>query len=267
MLKPTARSRAADDAQRDALARGIGDILDRMRARAPRIQVVTNAVSQPLIANGLVALGANPSMTINAEEIETFVAGSQGLLINLGMLDPLRMAVIPLAAKAAREHAVPFVLDPVKAELSPRRCALAGEVLAEHPAIMKCNASEAEAFAQEAPDAMVEIVTGAVDQIRLGLRRVRLANGHPLLPRVTATGCLGGAILAACLAVENDPFLAGAAGISLLNISAEIAADGAAGPGSFAVRLIDALAALDAQSIHQRLRFEAHSDEPASEAP
>lgn len=257
MVETTAPFRASRTGRAGTLALLIADILERLRTEAPRVHIVTNAVSQPIIANGLVALGANPSMTINAEEIDAFIAGSRGLLINLGMLDPLRMEVIPLAARAARRHGVPFALDPVKAELSPKRRALAGAVIAEGPAVVKCNASEAEAFAGSLPEGTVEIVTGAVDRVRRGRTAIHLANGHPLMPRVTATGCLGGAILAACLAVETDALLAALAGLSLLNIAAEEAAEGANGPGSFAFRLMDALAGLEPATIERRLRAEA----------
>ena len=80
--------------------------------------------------------------------------------------------------------------------------------------------------------------------------------GHPLLAQVTATGCLLGAILAACLAVESDPLAAALAGVSILNIAAELAAGKAQGPGTFAPHLLDALAALTADDIATRLNLE-----------
>lgn len=236
-------------------------VLAALRTRGPRIHAITSPVAQPLTANGLLALGAIPSLTVNAGETGDFIRTADAVLLNLGMLDPARSEVLPLAAEGARGLGKPFVVDPVFAERSAARRALAEALFARGPGIVKLNPREAEAFAGCLPASAVQVVTGPFDDIRHGARRVRLANGHPLLAQVTATGCLNGAILAACLAVEDDPFVAAVAGVSFLNIAAEIAASGAGGPGSFAVRLIDALAALDGDALHHHLKLESHRDD------
>lgn len=247
---------ASDIPSRDALVAGIAATLEALRAKAPRIHAITSPVAQGLTANGLLALGAVPSLTVNPGEIADFVAAADALLLNLGMLDAPRLEALPLAAKAAGRAGKPVVLDPVFAERSASRQALARRLLAETPALLKLNLREAAVFADDLPAGAAVIVTGPVDHIRQGAREIRLANGHPLLARVTATGCLNGAILAACRAVEPDAFAAAVAGVSLLNIAAEIAAAGAEGPGSFAVRLIDALAAIDAGTLDRHLILE-----------
>jgi hydroxyethylthiazole kinase len=240
----------------DCLAETIFEILTKIRATRPRIHAITSPVAQVLTANGLLALGAIPSLTTNAEETETFITSANGLLLNLGMLDRERFDVIPIAAQTATAMRCPFVIDPVFADRSVRRRALARTLLASGPSIVKLNASEAEAFSRDIPETTTRLITGPVDLIRLGRKEARLANGHVLMERVTATGCLLGAILAASCAVENDPFPAAIAGVSILNIAAEIAAKEAAGPGSFAVRLIDALATLDYSDIQRRFKLE-----------
>lgn len=240
----------------DTLSAEIAVTLDAVRARRPRIHAITSPVAQNFTANGLLALGAIPSLTINAEELEDFILSSDAVLLNLGMLDRDRFEVLPLAADIAAQAGMPVVIDPVFADRSPRRRALARTLLAHAPAIVKLNASEAEAFSRDIAPTTTAIVTGAVDRIQLDRQAVRLANGHTLMARVTATGCLLGAILAACRAVEADAFKAAIAGVSILNIAAEKAAEGAQGPGSFATRLIDALAALDATTIHRHLKVE-----------
>ncbi len=52
-----------------AIARAAGDLLERLRAKPPRVHCITNSVAQKLTANVLLALGAQPSMTIAAEEM------------------------------------------------------------------------------------------------------------------------------------------------------------------------------------------------------
>lgn len=70
---------------------------------------------------------------------------------------------------------------------------------------------------------------------------VRLGRGSPLLARVTGTGCLLGALTAACLGAGMEPVEAGVGATSWLCVAAELAAAGDPGPGTFRVRLLDAL--------------------------
>jgi hydroxyethylthiazole kinase len=242
------------DQPRGQIITRVCEILTRLRTRKPRIHAITSAVAGPLTANGLLALGATPSLSVDREDIVAFVEGADGLLLNLGMLDQERRVSLPRAALAAQQHTKPVVFDPVFADRSASRRALALELLASEPAIVKMNAAEAEAFAAAIPAQSIQIITGAQDVIRHGSRHIALSNGTPLLGQVTATGCLLGAILAACHAVEADGFIASIAGISILNIAAENAAEHCAGPGSFSVNLIDALANLTPAMIAERLK-------------
>ena len=242
------------------LSASIARTLNALHVRSPRVHAITNPVAQGLTANGLLALGATPSLTLNLPELADFIASSDALLLNLGMLDRDRLEALPLAAEIATANKKPFVLDPVFADRSESRRMLARGLFASSPSIVKLNIREAAVFAQDIPPTSVCVLTGPIDQITCGDRKMRLANGHPLLAGVTATGCLLGALLSACLAVEDDAFLAALAGVSILNIAAEIAAEGAAGPGSFAYRLIDALATLDAETLHHRLKIEVIHD-------
>src|SRR4029077_19441432 len=68
-------------------SKGASSVLTRLRARGPRVHCITNAVAQNFTANVLLAAGCIPSMTLSAEEIGPFVAGAQGLLVNLGTFD------------------------------------------------------------------------------------------------------------------------------------------------------------------------------------
>jgi len=83
-----------------------------------------------------------------------------------------------------------------------------------------------------------------------------LPDVDPLMGQVTATGCAGAAIAAACLAVEGDAWLATAAGLLAFAIAGECAAARARGPGTFAVEIVDALAALDLATLRARARVE-----------
>ena len=65
------------------------------------------------------------------------------------------------------------------------------------------------------------------------------------MAKVTAMGCAGSALIAACLAVEPDALRAAAAALLIIGVAGEMAAEARAGPGSFAVAIIDALYRLD----------------------
>jgi hydroxyethylthiazole kinase len=85
---------------------------------------------------------------------------------------------------------------------------------------------------------------------------VKITNGDPLMSRVTAMGCAGAAVVAACLAVEGDAWVATAAGLLLFAVAGEWAAQRARGPGSFAVEFLDALHGLDRETLRTRARVE-----------
>ena len=97
-------------------------------------------------------------------------------------------------------------------------------------------------------------LTGATDLVTDGRRQAHISNGHPLMGRVTAMGCAASALVAACLAVEPDPWRATAAGLLVLGVAGEVAAGRAGGPGSFAVEIIDALHNLDRVTLCERGR-------------
>ncbi|WP_430511739.1 hydroxyethylthiazole kinase [Pannonibacter phragmitetus] len=246
----------------DELALRTAEVLDKIRKSAPRVHCLTNAVAQAFTANVLLALGAIPSMTISPEEVPFFTASAQALLVNLGTLDEARKEAANRAISIAAGEGKPWVLDPVFADRSPPRLTEARRLLALRPTLLKINAGELAALGGGA--SVLELsrqlglpvaMTGAVDDISNGTQSLHLANGHPLMGKVTATGCAAGAVAAAALAVEPDPLVSAAAALSIMAIAGEIAAVAAAGPGSFVPAFLDALYGLDAPQIGAHLRL------------
>ncbi|MDX1607032.1 MAG: hydroxyethylthiazole kinase, partial [Candidatus Competibacterales bacterium] len=111
-------------------AAGCAASLQALSKRAPRVHCLTNPVALTLSANALLAVGARPSMTTDPEQVGDFIAASQALCVNLGMLDDVRRRAIDAALDAAAAHGVPWVLDPVKVNLSAKRLAYARDLLA-----------------------------------------------------------------------------------------------------------------------------------------
>jgi hydroxyethylthiazole kinase len=241
------------------------DVLARIRGRAPRVHCITNSVAQQFTANVLLAAGAVPSMTISADEIGAFVAGADALLVNLGTCDRERKLAIEVAVKTAAEKGLPWLLDPVFVDRSPGRAQFGRALLAARPAVVRLNRAEftalsgnkaesdaAARFAQA--NATVMALTGDVDIVSDGRRRIAIANGDPLMAAVTAMGCAGAAFVCAALAVEADAWLATLAALAAFGVAGEIAAPVAQGPGSFAVGMIDALHRLDRATLRARVK-------------
>jgi len=243
-------------------AQAAADILARLRDKAPRVHCITNSVAQNFTANVLLAAGAQPSMTISAEEVAHFAGGADALLVNLGTFDRERGAAIDIAVASAAAAGRPWVLDPVLIDRSPPRAALARDLLARRPSALRLNATEFAALGGNAATPTefaaehqcVVTLSGATDFVADRARLVRIANGHPLMTRITAMGCAASALVAACLAVEADAWRAAFAGLLILGIAGEITGERAGGPGSLAVGILDALHGLNAATLVERAK-------------
>jgi hydroxyethylthiazole kinase len=247
------------------LAGAAAAVLDRIRTRAPCVHCITNAVAQNFSANMLLALGAVPSMTIAPDEVGEFAARADALLVNLGTFDAERRAAAEIAVRSVSGDGIPWLLDPVFIERSKPRTIFAKELLAQRPRAVRLNHSEFAALAGAAwseaglracalENDTVLGLTGETDLVTDGTRIARIANGHPLMAKITAMGCAGSAIAAACLAVEPDAWRAATAGLLLLGVAGEIAGARATGPGSFAAYMLDAIYALDGNVLTAQAR-------------
>jgi len=256
------------------------EILEQIRTRTPLVHNITNYVVMNNTANALLALGASPAMVHANEEVEEFVSISAALVVNIGTLSPAWVTAMDRAVRAATARGTPWVLDPVGAGATAYRTQTSAVLAGLKPACIRGNASEimvlAGATAEKtkgvdtshgSADALaparqlaratgaVVAVTGATDYVTDGETLIGLANGHPLMAKVTGLGCTATALVGAALAVEKDRMAAVAAGLSFLAIAGEIAAEKSAGPGSLQVHLLDALHQLDATTIQQRLKI------------
>ena len=237
----------------------LAGLLNRVRTRRPCVHCLTSQVALELSANVLLAAGAVPSLSADPAGVREFVAGTGALVVNLGMIEPSREAASLVAADAARELGRPWLLDPVKIELSARRRTFAERLLRLRPAVVRGNAAEigalsgtgdAAALARAACSVVAR--TGARDLVTDGTRALTLGNGSELMDRVTAVGCAASALTGAFLAVEPDAWAAAAAALLVMGVAGEIAAKRARGPGSFAALLLDALYRLDEPTLIAR---------------
>ncbi len=244
-----------------------GACLERMRQAAPLVHCIINFVAMNVMANALLAVGASPAMVHAREEAAEFAAHADALVVNIGTPDPAWGEAMAMAAGAMCAAGRPWVLDPVGVGATAFRRDLCARLLDLGPTAVRGNASEILALAGAASagrgaDAADEVATaeaaaqalarrcgavvavsGPVDYVTDGAAAFRVANGHALMPRVTALGCALNGVIAAFL-VGQPPLAATVAAMACYGLAGERAGAGAAGPGSFQPAFLDALHAM-----------------------
>lgn len=131
--------------------REAAETLERVRAQAPLIHNITNYVVMNTTANALYAVGASPAMIHSPDEVEDFLALSQGLVINIGTISSPWLAGMKLAAHSARQRGVPWVLDPVGMGATRYRNQAARDLALLGPTAIRGNASEIMALPNGPP--------------------------------------------------------------------------------------------------------------------
>jgi hydroxyethylthiazole kinase len=252
--------------------------LRRIRAEAPLVHNITNLVVMNTTANALLAVGASPVMAHAIEEVEEMVGLARALVLNIGTLSAPWVEAMVRAGRRAVARGIPVIFDPVGVGATQYRTSTATRLLATvAPTIVRGNASEIRALAGEghttkgvdstdmSDDALraaqalsrsgcVVTVSGAVDAIVHGDSVVRVANGVPLMTRVTGMGCAATALIGAFAAVNPSPAVAAVHAMVVAGVAGEMAAERAAGPGTFWVHWLDALAALEPSELVVRMR-------------
>jgi hydroxyethylthiazole kinase len=255
--------------------------IQKIRAEAPLVHNITNYVVMNTTANALLAIGASPVMAHAVEEAKEMVGHARALVINIGTLSAPWVEAMVKAGKEARRRKIPVVLDPVGSGATQFRTTAAHKLIKQtHPDIIRGNASEIRSLIRTGPGAKgvdsrhtpdevlddarelsrsagcVVSVSGSTDLIVQGDTVSRIANGHPMMAKVTGMGCTASAITAAFAAVNPSPFHAAAYAMAVMGIAGEMAAEHSAGPGSFQLNFLDALYRIRESDIMQRIKMQ-----------
>jgi hydroxyethylthiazole kinase len=261
----------------DDYAEGAARNLAALRANKPLIHNITNFVVMNFTANALLAMGASPVMAHAPDEVEEMVGLAGALVLNIGTLTAEWVDSMLKAGKAA---AARNILDPVGAGATALRTRSAGRIISVvRPQVVRGNASEVLSLrdassktkgvdtrhsvddaAPSAPALARELhatlaITGPVDLVTDGTRLARVANGHPLMSRVTGTGCTATATVAAFLAVDPDPLRAAATALAYFGLAGEVAGRTHSAPGSFMIGLLDALYTISPEQLREGCRI------------
>ena len=251
-----------------------------IRTEAPLVLNITNYVVMNTTANALLAIGASPVMANAPEEIEEMTGLARALVINIGTLSTPWIEAMLIAGKEANRRKIPVILDPVGCGATQFRTDTAKRLIKEiQPSVIRGNASEISSLirsgsgakgvdSQHTPDEVwndahllsrssgcVISVSGPVDLIVEGDNVLRIANGHPLMTKVTGMGCTASALTGAFAATNTSSFMAAAHAMAVMGIAGELASERSVGPGSFQMNFLDALYCMQESDIAQRLKM------------
>ena len=255
--------------------------VEDIRAKSPLIHNITNYVVMNNTANALLALGASPVMIHAEEEVADMAAMASALVINVGTISEPWARGMFKAFAAAWEKGVPVVIDPVGAGATPYRTLKIRELInVAEPIIIRGNASEIMALTDDSlqtkgvdstaisGDALqtarfiskerncTVCISGEVDYIVQGGSIVKIANGHPMMTKVTGLGCTATALCGAFAAVEKDGLIAAVKAMAVMGIAGEMAAEKSVGPGSLQMNFLDILYNMSETDIQKRLKIE-----------
>lgn len=253
----------------------------QLQAQQPLVHCITNSVAANYVANILLASGASPAMIDNTFEAESFAKISSAISINTGTPTPEQTEAMKITAKTCLDHDKPWVLDPVGyGAVLAWRSETVDELLKFRPTIIRGNASEISSLAgnQNQTKGVDSLLNSAdvYQQASVLLQQasciaisgesdfiiakelpavIKINGGSFLQPRITATGCALGALIAAYCAVAKPSIAAIAAHIHFA-VSGKLAFEKAKTVGSFNVAFLDELYTFSREKIQRHADFE-----------
>lgn len=268
-------------------------ILKNVHEKTPLVHCITNYVTVNDVANILLACGGSPIMADDEKDAVEITSLCNALVINIGTLNERTIATMLKTGKKANELSHPVVLDPVGAGASKLRTDTTFKLLEEvkfsvirgniseiktvskgsgttkgvdadvSDAVTENNLDETISFAKElsARTNAVIVITGAIDIVADSNKAYIIRNGHPMMSKVSGTGCMLTAVIAAYCAANPDNHLdAAAAAVCAMGLCGELAYDKVvkndAGTSSYRTYLIDAISRLDAKTLEGGMKIE-----------
>ena len=262
--------------QTDVLVAYVAEAWTALQTQQPLVQCITNSVAANYAANVLLAAGASPAMIDNPFEAESFTRISAALSINLGTPTSEQMQAMQISAQTAQQQNIPWVLDPVGyGPFLKWRSEMVDQLLAFQPTVIRGNASEISTLAGNQIEtkgvdstassadvyhqaktllaqAEVIAISGESDYILSKQLDavIQVNGGSHLQPKVTATGCALGALIAAYSAVTN-PVIAALSAHVHFAIAGQLAYTQSQSIGSFNVAFMDHIHQMKAETIYE----------------
>ena len=262
--------------QTSTLIEHIVEAWTQLQTQQPLVQCMTNSVAANYAANVLLAAGASPAMIDNPFEAESFTSISAALSINLGTPTTEQMQAMHISAQTAQRTNTPWVLDPVGyGTILKWRSDMVDELLHYTPTVIRGNASEISTLSgNQVQSKGVDSTLDSVDvynQAKVLLEHaeciaisgesdfiltkefdavIQVNGGSYLQPKITATGCALGALIAAYCAVAT-PTIATIAAHTHFAIAGKLAFEQTKMLGHFNVAFMDYIHSLNPDLIQQ----------------
>jgi len=258
----------------------ISALFKEIRTKRTLVHHITNYVTVNDCANVVLAIGANPVMADDPEEVEDMVSICDALVINIGTLNERTVSSMIKAGKRANEKNIPVILDPVGVGATPFRFQTAETLLKEvRFSVIRGNMAEIKVIAglqakRAGVDSLEEeengisiarslaqklgcviAITGKVDVVSDGNVCYNIANGHAALTRLTGTGCMSSSLIGCFLGSSHHSLHSAIAGIVCMGIAGEMASQ-SGGLGSFKVALMDSIALMDDAKVFESALIE-----------
>lgn len=258
------------------------EIINNVKTKSPLVHNITNYVTVNDCANILLACGASPIMADDILEVEDITSICNALVINIGTLNSRTIESMIKAGKRANKLNHPVILDPVGAGASKFRTDTTFKLLKEvqftairgniseiktvhagsgstkgvdadvADSVTDGNLDEAILFAKNLSKKLNAIIaiTGAIDIVSNSDKSYIIKNGHPMMSKITGTGCMLTSLIGAYCAANQDKILeATATAVSAMGLCGELAyekvkqTDG--GTSSLRMYIIDYMSKLD----------------------
>ncbi|WP_042707808.1 hydroxyethylthiazole kinase [Methanobrevibacter wolinii] len=270
--------------------------LSNIKNISPLTQCITNIVTSNDCANAVLAVGGSPMMADDAEEEEEVVVIDKALEINIGKLSKDQRKAMFVACKKANEVNVPIILDPVGVGISNLRNETVLKIIKDYkPTAIRGNMSEIKTIARligvineetiakgvdvadediiskeniEKNGKIVKalakelntivMASGPIDIISDGENIYTIENGSDMMPRITGSGCMLSAVVAAFVG-SNKPLIGVVTAALTMAIAGEIAGnyckENNLGTGNFRAYLIDELYKINYETIKKMAKF------------
>lgn len=270
----------------------IREMLRNVRESAPLVHNITNYVTVNDCANAIIAVGGSPIMSDDIDDVRDITAICNALNINIGTLNNRTIESMYEAGKISNKLNHPIILDPVGSGASKLRTETAKGLLDKVQfSVIRGNISEIKALAlgdtttkgvdaniadkvtDETVDNVIEfakkfaaktdatvVITGEIDIIADKDVAYIVKNGHPIMSKITGSGCMLSAITGAFIgANSNNITEAVLSAVCVMGVCGERAfarLKKEEGNATFRTYLIDELYNIDEKILGENAKYE-----------
>lgn len=264
------------------------DIFENIQKAAPIVHNISNYVTATDCANITLACGGAPTMADDPEEVAEVASACHASVINMGNTGGYFEESMLQTGLANNRIGHPLIFDPVGAGGSTRRNAVLEHLMEQlHFSIIRGNISEIKylgskhasakgvdackedlasesniqdiaAYAKSLSAKLNSIIaiSGPIDVVADADTAYLIRNGHPLMSRVTGTGCMLSSVLGVFAAANPNHLLeASAVAVSAYGYAGELAYQKIlktqGGTGSLRTFLIDYMSNMNAEQWKQ----------------